>query len=453
MIPRDRSFSGKSELSPSWSTKPLKYMVAFNPEVWSEDTREDQLIQYLDIGAVDGNGRIKGVEELTFGAAPSRARRIVRVGDVIVSTVRTYLKAIATITEEGMTVSTGFAVLRAGPHIDSRFLGYWMRSISVVDEIVARSTGVSYPAINPSEVGQIPFPAIAREEQRAIADFLDRETARIDDLLIKQQALFTSVSEVQDAETTLAVTAGAAERLKPGLQASTVQAELPTGWIASRLRHLLQMRRIEVQDGNHGELHPTAADYVPDGIPFVMASDLGAGGVDLNGCKFITEEKARGLRVGFSRPQDVLLSHKGTLGAVAIVPENLAAPFLMLTPQVTYYRVLDQSIRARYLYYLLSSRYFKQQLEYLAAGQATRAYVGIVAQRELLLVLPPVEQQIEMLKRLDQWECQIRKLTTHIERQIELLRSQRMAIISAAVTGQIDVRNYRAKEATAAVCL
>src|SRR5664280_538639 len=165
MIPGDRSVPWRRNLPHTWETRPLKYVVEFNPAVLSEDTDLEAPIQYLDISNVDSDGRIGTPEEMRFCDAPSRARRIVQNGDVIVSTVRTYLTAISRIEVEGLTVSTGFAVLRPSAAVDSRFLGYWMRSRYVIDEIVARSTGVSYPAINPSEIGQLPFPVIDVDEQ------------------------------------------------------------------------------------------------------------------------------------------------------------------------------------------------------------------------------------------------------------------------------------------------
>jgi type I restriction enzyme, S subunit len=118
-------------------------VVLFNPEVLSENTEPDTLVRYVDISAVDSDGLIETPEEMLFSEAPSRARRFVRPGDVIVSTVRTYLTAISLVKEEGLTVSTGFAVLRPRPTVNSQFLGYWMRSRYMVDEIVARSTGVA----------------------------------------------------------------------------------------------------------------------------------------------------------------------------------------------------------------------------------------------------------------------------------------------------------------------
>ncbi|MEQ1902295.1 MAG: restriction endonuclease subunit S [Devosia sp.] len=73
------------------------------------------------------------------------------------------------------------------------------------------------------------------------------------------------------------------------------------------------------QDGNHGEIHPKKADFVPDGVPFIMASDLVDGHVDQTSCNFLRREHADSLRIGFAKNGDVLLSHKGTIGRTALL--------------------------------------------------------------------------------------------------------------------------------------
>lgn len=153
------------------------------------------------------------------------------------------------------------------------------------------------------------------------------------------------------------------------------------------------------QDGNHGEKHPKASDYIPDGVPFVMASDLKSGKVDFVNCSKISESLARTLRIGFSRSGDVLLSHKGTVGEVARLGE-LATDFVMLTPQVTYYRVLDQSrLLPDWLYFAFQTPGFRRLLDQYGK-QSTRAYVGITTQRELSIPVAEVIDQSQTLAEL-----------------------------------------------------
>lgn len=138
---------------------------------------------------------------------------------------------------------------------------------------------------------------------------------------------------------------------------------------------------IAIQDGNHGEKHPKANDYVEAGIPFIMASDLRDGYVDVSGAKKLPQSITDRLRIGFARGGDILLSHKGSVGYVAVAPDH--DPYLMLTPQVTYYRVDENKLAGQFLKYAFLDTLFQKRLASAAGQQGTRGYVGIRAQRRL----------------------------------------------------------------------
>jgi len=157
-------------------------------------------------------------------------------------------------------------------------------------------------------------------------------------------------------------------------------------------------------DGNHGGIHPKTADYVPSGIPFIMASDISNGRVNTETCAFLSLEHANRLRKGFSFSGDVLLTHKATIGRSAIVGQ-LNTPFIMLTPQVTYYRIKNaDTLCNKYLYYYFNSKGFLDTLNQWSGAGSTRAYLGITGQRKLPIVLPPIEWQrstVELLGSID----------------------------------------------------
>jgi type I restriction enzyme S subunit len=180
---------------------------------------------------------------------------------------------------------------------------------------------------------------------------------------------------------------------------------IPRSWEVTTVQDLVDRGILDKPtDGNHGEIHPKSSDFVPSGIPFVMASDLKGGLVDLKTCNFITKDRADRLRKGFALPGDVLLSHKATIGETAIVPE--VGHYIMLTPQVTYYRVLDrQSLSNQYLRSFFDSPAFQLPLKTIAGDGSTRAYIGITKQRELPILLPDIDTQraiAEIACRTDQ---------------------------------------------------
>jgi type I restriction enzyme, S subunit len=191
-----------------WEIRRLKFAATCNDETLPETTDPDFEMAYVDISSVDLVNGITAVEVQTFEKAPSRARRIVRDGDTIISTVRTYLKAITPIESppDNMIVSTGFAVVRPLAFIDSRFMGYALQGSRFIDSVVANSTGVSYPAINPSTLVCIPicYP-IAHSEQRQIANFLDWKIGQVDALMSKEFAI-SLLTEYRTALITAATT-------------------------------------------------------------------------------------------------------------------------------------------------------------------------------------------------------------------------------------------------------
>lgn len=162
-------------------------------------------------------------------------------------------------------------------------------------------------------------------------------------------------------------------------------------WNTCTVQQLIDMGMIESpMDGNHGAIHPKASDYVSNGIPFIMANDLVNGKINYHSCAFITEAQAATLRKGFAKPGDVLLTHKATIGRTAIVSDEYDT--IILTPQVTYYRVI-KGLNRRYLKYYFDSNTFQQLFSNWAGAGSTRAYLGITAQRKLPIIVPPIEIQ------------------------------------------------------------
>lgn len=203
---RDSGIPWLGKVPKHWEVRRLKFAATCNDESLPETTEPDYEIAYVDISSVDLVKGITRVEKIPFGEAPSRARRIAKNGDTIVSTVRTYLKAIAAIRQPpaNLIVSTGFAVIRPLRLIDSGFLAYALQSATFVEAVVADSTGVSYPAINPTALIclSIAYPE-DKKEQRDIAAFLDSATAELD-MLKRKTAV--AVERLQEYRTALITT-------------------------------------------------------------------------------------------------------------------------------------------------------------------------------------------------------------------------------------------------------
>lgn len=196
------------DIPEGWEVKRLRYVSKVNLKTLPEDTDKEYVFKYLDIGNVGTGYLINQPIELIFESSPSRARRIVEKNNTIISTVRTYLKAIYFFesNEKDLIVSTGFAVLEPMKDINPKFLYYLALSEHFIDSVVSNSVGVSYPAINESVLAELPvwYPNI--EEQHRIVDFLDTETAKIDCVTAKVKTQIEKLQEYRQALITSAVT-------------------------------------------------------------------------------------------------------------------------------------------------------------------------------------------------------------------------------------------------------
>ncbi len=186
----------------NWTWLRLKDIVTVNDEALTEKTDDDYFIKYIDIGNVNSYGDIAEIQEYTFKEAPSRARRIVKKGDVIISTVRTYLKAITLIENEddNLIASTGFAILRPKEDVLSEYLNFALRAEYFIASVIKNSYGVSYPAINSSTLSalKIVIPK-STAEQLEIINKIKAETATIDTAIAKAEREIELIREYKEA--------------------------------------------------------------------------------------------------------------------------------------------------------------------------------------------------------------------------------------------------------------
>ncbi len=205
---KDSGVEWLDKMPKHWEYRRLKFTASLNNDVLSENTNPLYEIEYVDIGSVTYEHGITSTEKLYFSDAPTRARRLVQDGDTIISTVRTYLKAIACIKKppNNLIVSTGFAVIRPKENVCPSFLGYFIQSKEFVDSVMANSDGVSYPAINSSRLASLPVFLPGLIEQQAIAQFLDHKAMQIDQSIYQLKEQITKMETYRTSLITEAVT-------------------------------------------------------------------------------------------------------------------------------------------------------------------------------------------------------------------------------------------------------
>ena len=284
--------------------------------------------------------------------------------------------AVADYRVHGGNVNQHVCIIRAEQsELNPNYLNQYLLSQYGQKQIDSFQAGGNRQGLNFAQVRSFSLPLTSIEEQQKIADCL----SSIDSLI---------AAETQKLDTLKAHKKGLMQQLFPAEGETLPKLRFPEfrdsgDWEEHSITKLVKEDILFApKDGNHGNLHPKSSDYVDTGIPFVMANDFKNGAIDFSRCTHITKELADTLQKGFAKEGDVLLTHKGTVGEVTLI-QQMNFPYLMLTPQVTYYRIKDKSrLSNKFLALLFASESFQRVLR-AAAGGGTRAYIGITEQGKL----------------------------------------------------------------------
>jgi type I restriction enzyme S subunit len=401
----------------TWPALRLKHVADINLRTLSEDEPEDLEFRYVDIATV-GRGRlVSEPERMRFADAPSRARRVVRPGDTIISTVRTYLRAVWPVSDptDDLVVSTGFAVLSPRPALDPRFLAWWAQSDAFIEEIVARSIGVSYPAIRADEVGDIRIALPESAEQREIADFLEVETARIDALIEKKRRM-TGVLVNREA---------------------AVMDRWAKGCFARFGAMALRRRITAIEQGWSPQCQNVAAE--PEEWGVLRTSAVTSGSFQPSENKLLPDDIEPDLR-WVVRDGDLLMT-RGS-GSLALVGQAVVARVdsrhLMISDLI--YRIRLREQHPDFVAAVLRSPQLRSLIEACVrsdAGLTLKLRVDDI--KGLPIPAASVSEQVRSCKDLDDMLRPLSQARQAIERQIGFLHEHRQALITSAVTGQLDV--------------
>lgn len=407
-----------SLLETSWPTVPLSRVVEINARTLPETTDPDFEFRYIDIGSVGRGNLVADPQSLTFENSPSRARRILRPGDTIVSTVRTYLRAVMRVPDDATDLvgSTGFAVLTAQPQLDSRFLSWFSQSDPFIEGVVARSVGVSYPAISPSDLARLPIPAPDLSTQRAIADFLDAETAHIDALIAKKRQMLRLLEE--------RLAAHVEQRTHASLVAENKGDSLPDKWRSVVLRRCFRLIQYGISE----------ASREAGAIAVLGMGNVDRGEIVGKPGGFIDEIKSTLLL----EPGDLLFNRTNSLalvGKVALVRSSAAATFASYLVRLRTNGLADSS----YLNYLLNTRPVLEQASSMALPSIGQANLNPSRYTSIHVPLPPIQVQRSISGELNKEATIHSKLSKSLIHQTQLLTEHRQALITAAVTGEIEV--------------
>lgn len=347
--------------------------------------------------------------------------------------------------QEVFAIDTTYFIDREHTLAELRWLFYMLGSLGL--DGISKDSAVPGLAREDAYAHYVVTPSA--DEQCFIADFLDGETAKLDTLVEKKRALIEKLKEKRAALISRTVTRGlppAAARaagLNPQLKLkpSGIEwlGEVPAHWVEERLRRVC----LRVTDGAHISPDLSSADF-----PFVSTVDISSyGHVDTKGCLRTSAECYNYLVRTGCRPfrGDILFSKDGTVGRTAIVDFELdfvvASSLIILSPKAN-------RLESRFLNYWLNNNLLQQDVLLQISGAALRR-ISVEKVSRLPVLLPLLPEQCAIADYLDRETTKIDRMVEKVEAAIACLQEYRSALITAAVTGKIDVRDRVAAQAGA----
>ncbi|ERP98188.1 hypothetical protein Q669_23620 [Labrenzia sp. C1B10] len=455
-----------SELPNGWAEVELGRLLE---PIQTGDPRKtpDQHFRYVDIGSIDNKTQsIAEPKEICGADAPSRARRFIKGGDVLFSTVRTYLKNIAMVPDEldGQLTSTGIAVLRASQATEPRFVFNLVCSDQFISAVSLKQDGTMYPAISDKDLlsHTIALPPLA--EQKRIVAKLDalsarsararKDLARIDTLVTryKQAVLSKAFSGELTKDWRIQHTAGedslqeveAAERLKQGrlrIRGASKVLEgielekLPVGWNWIQNYRLAKDASNAICAGPFGTIFK-AKDFRSEGVPIIFLRHVGEGEYLTHKPNFMDPEVWSKLHQQYSVHGGELLVTKlgDPPGTACIYPKGIGTA--MVTPDVMKMSV-DECVASKlYLMNYFNSPTCKKMIGELAFG-LTRLRVDLGMFKGFPIPLAPISEQQEIVRRIESAFQKIDRLAAEAKRALELTDKLDEAILAKAFRGEL----------------
>lgn len=416
---KDSGVEWLGKIPDNWYITKLKFVANL---LTSKSSNEDELFVGLEnISSGDGKYLAKD-STLAEGISIS-----FKNNDVLFGKLRPYLAKSWLATFSGVC-SSEFLVLRT-ERLHPRFLNYYLLTKEFIDQVDSSTYGSKMPRASWEFISLLPVPTCSYFLSDKIASFLDHETAKIDNLIEKQQQLIELLKEKRQAVISHAVTKG----LNPDvpMKDSGVEwlGEVPEHWVPSRLKYHTR----QIVDGAH--FTPT---YTEIGIPFLRVTDIQDESINFDNIKFIPEHEHKEL-IKRCKPEsgDLLLSKNGTIGVPKLITWNWEFSIFVSLCLIKF----KETLTPEYSEYFFKSHEIKEQISGLVK-QSTVINLHLDKIQNFWFCIPSLEEQWKIVNFLNEQTKTLDGLVESAEVAIQLMQERRTALISAAVTGKIDVRGW-----------
>lgn len=450
---------------------------------------------YVDISSIDRETKkVVDAKRLPITEAPSRAKQVLRTGDVIVSMTRPNLNAIAKVTAslDGAIGSTGFHIIRS-KYIEPDFIYYLVQTREFVEAMCKCVQGALYPAVRPSDISSFEFLLPPQPEQQRIVARIEELFSELDkgvenlrtaqqQLKVYRQALLKQAFEGKltadwraqnpdKLESTVALLARIQQKREaryqqqlqewrkaqqtweasgkagskpskpktPGiLSRRTTEelaglAELPKGWAWQSIEPLLSFEKKPMTTGPFGTLL-SKPDYRSSGLPVLGIENIGDG-VFIKGNKiFVSEEKALELSSFSVEPGDLIISRSGTVGEICKVPDHIGVAYI--STNLIRITLDKETIDPDYFVFLFQGGAVKQLVKNLCKG-SSRAFLNQTILSSISFPIPCLEEQRMIVNSIEEKFSIIDQLEQTITHSLQQAEALRQSILKKAFSGQL----------------
>ncbi|MFJ5335698.1 restriction endonuclease subunit S [Pectobacterium sp. CHL-2024] len=378
---------------------------------------------YVDIGSINRDLKmIESPQYLLGQDAPSRARKAIKAGDIIVSLTRPNLNAVALVSEkyDGQIASTGFEVIR--PYlIESRYIFALVRSRHFIDSISGLVQGALYPAAKSSDVQSYEFPLPSFAEQKIIAEKLD-----------------TLLAQVDITKTRLEQIPKILKRFRQAVLASAVCAELTKDWkkaLGTKEWKRIQLKELctSISDGDH-----QAPPKSETGVPFLVISDVNKGIIDFENVTrwvpFEYYEKLKDIRKAVQN--DILYTVTGSFGIPVIVNTDKSFCFQR---HIAIIKPNHLIVNYKYLAIYLGSPQALKYANEVATGTAQKT-VSLSYLRKLEIFIPDLSEQHEIVRRVEQLFAYADTIEKQVNTALSRVNNLTQSILAKAFRGELTAQ-------------
>ena len=425
---KDSGVEWIGEIPRHWKIERIKYIATFVSEKFIPET---DAIKISPENVESKTGKV-----LDFYSSYDSIGVKFQVGDVLFNKIRVYLNKVVFAEYSGYSLGE-MIVIRPSLQDIGKYLFYLMLSSRFIEYCNSISKGAKMPRTDVYDILNAQIPITSYQEQAQIVNFLDRKTGQIGELIrIKERRI-----ELLQSHRTALINQAVTKGLDPNVEMkpSGVEwiGEIPAHWEVIPIKHTLQIAKDSIRTGPFGS-SLKSHEFQDKGIRVynqqsVYNEDFSKSDI------FISEEKFNELRSFIVQPKDVLITSRGTIGKMTIVPKN--GEIGVLHPCLIRLRLNENKLIPKYLWWYVNHSSFFIESVKIASNSTTIDVIYSETLSSVKIPIPAVKEQLAILEFLNVKIPIIDTTISNERKKIELLKEYRQSLISEAVTGKIDVRN------------